>query len=140
MGRDRHPGALLRPRGGAQRVLLVWRDLPLAGRAFDDAGLDAGIADALSDLADVDLGDFLNRALLEVCGVAEADTVPLSSLTADSSSIVADRVSVGFVTVRRSAREVTPSGTRGLVLNWGHSEDFSLASMVRPENELRGEV
>jgi hypothetical protein len=32
----------------------------------------------------------------EVCGVAEADTVPPSLLTADSSSTVDDRVSVGF--------------------------------------------
>ena len=54
----------------------------------------------------------------EVWSVAEADTVPPCLLfAADSSSIAEDSVSVGFVIIRLSAREVTPSVTRELVLN-----------------------
>jgi hypothetical protein len=75
-----------------------------------------------------------------VWGVAEADTVPLCLLMVESSSRVDEIVKVGVVTVRLSARRVAPSGTRGLARNWGHSEDFSLESRVRPENELRGDV
>jgi hypothetical protein len=50
--------------------------------------------------------------------VAEADTVPPCLLfAADSSSIAEDSVSIRFMTIRLSAREVTPSVTCKLVLN-----------------------
>jgi hypothetical protein len=45
-------------------------------------------------------------------------------------------VRVGFVTVRRSFRELKPSGPRGLLANCGHSDGFS----PRPAKEPRGEV
>src|SRR5579862_8216570 len=68
---DWHAGAFLRASGGAQGILLVGRYIVLAGGAFDDAGLDPGIGDALGDFADIDLGDFFHRALFEISGVAE---------------------------------------------------------------------
>ena len=65
----------------------------------------------------------------------EAETDPLSLLTAESSSRVDERVEVGLVILR--LRKPRPPGTRGLALNWGHSEDLSPA---RPEKEPRGET
>src|SRR5260370_40926398 len=52
MGGDRRSGGFVRARRGPQAHLLVLRDLPLTGRALDDAGFDSRVADALVDLAD----------------------------------------------------------------------------------------
>lgn len=78
---------------------------------------------------------------LETCcksGVTEAETV-FPSLPLGLSP-GAERVRFGLVTVRLSDREVIPSGPRGALVNWGHSEDFSRASSVRFAKWVRGEV
>ena len=58
---DRRPGREVRGRGGAQHELLVGRDLVRAGRNLDDAGPDAGRADALGQLVDEEVGHLLHR-------------------------------------------------------------------------------
>ena len=50
----------------AQAFLLVLGDMILAGRAFDEAGLDSGLADAFGQFGDVNVGYFVDRALLEI--------------------------------------------------------------------------
>src|SRR6204780_3944916 len=71
MRRDGSAGRLVRARGGAEAHLFVLSDLAFAGRALDDAGLDAGVADAAVNLADIDRRDVVDAPLLEVRGVAE---------------------------------------------------------------------
>src|SRR5271154_280030 len=71
MRRDRRAGRLMRARSSPQAHIFVLRDLALAGRALDDAGFDAGVADALVDLADIDRRDVVDAPLLEVRGVAQ---------------------------------------------------------------------
>src|SRR6202521_3776435 len=66
MRRDRRAGRLMRARRRPQAHLLILRDLPLAGRALDDARLDAGVADPLVDLTDIHGRDIVDRPLLEV--------------------------------------------------------------------------
>lgn len=56
------------------------------------------------------------------------------------SSAGTDRVKLGFVTVRRSVLGAEPSGPRGLLVNWGHSEDFSLESRPLFAKCVRGDV
>jgi hypothetical protein len=66
------------------------------------------------------------------CGVA----APPPRVVADKSIGEDVSVKVGLVTVRRSLRELKPSGTRGLLENCGHSECLSPLA----ENEFRGDV
>src|SRR5580692_7586060 len=71
MRRNGSAGRLVRARGGAQAHLFVLGDLALARRALDDAGFDAGVADAAVILADIERRDVVDAPLLEVGGVAE---------------------------------------------------------------------
>src|SRR5580704_9149726 len=71
MRRDGRAGRLVRARGGSEAHLFVLGDLAFAGRALDDAGFDAGVADAAVNLADIDRRDVVDAPLLEVGGVAE---------------------------------------------------------------------
>src|ERR1700733_4111267 len=64
-------GRLMRARGGSKAHLFVLGDLAFPGRALDDAGFDASIADAAVNLVDLDRRDVLDAPLLEVGGVAE---------------------------------------------------------------------
>src|SRR5580698_8927939 len=64
-------GRLMRARGGSKAHLFVLGDLAFAGRALDDAGFDASIADAAVNLVDIDRRDVVDAPLLEVGGVAE---------------------------------------------------------------------
>ena len=59
---DRHPGAFVRLGHGAQHPLDAGGDARLVGRAFEDPGLDAGVGDALLDVADEHLGHDLRAA------------------------------------------------------------------------------
>jgi hypothetical protein len=73
------------------------------------------------------------RDACECCPACRVDIPPtrVDELTGEEVN-----VNVGPVTVRRSLRELNPSGTRGLLENCGHSECLS----PLPENEFRGDV
>ena len=58
-------------------------------------------------------------------GVADADTTPASFIPCNGT--------LGLVTLRRSLRDESPSGARGLLGKGGHSDDFSRGSADREE-------
>jgi hypothetical protein len=96
----------MRASGGAQTLLLVGRNLPLAGGALDDPGLDSGVADALRDLGGIDLRDFIHAALLEVRRVAQVFLVQPGG---------ADDADTGRVRDLRHKAHVTPDIHRAWV-------------------------
>src|SRR5579872_567587 len=61
----------MRAGGGAQALLFVLGYLVLGGRALDYAGLHASAGNSLGKLGHIDVGYLADRALLEVCRVAE---------------------------------------------------------------------
>ena len=64
VGGDRHPGAFVRLGDRTQHPLDARRDAGLVGSALEDAGLDAGVGDALLDIADEHVGHDLRAAHL----------------------------------------------------------------------------
>ncbi len=62
VGGDRHPGALMRLSDGSQHPLDAGGDAGLVGGALEDSGLDAGVGDALLDVADEHVGHDLRAA------------------------------------------------------------------------------
>ena len=64
VGGDRHPGPLVRLGDRAQHSLHTGGDARFVGGALEDPGLDAGVGDALLDVADEHVGHDLRAAEL----------------------------------------------------------------------------
>jgi hypothetical protein len=102
----------------------------VAGRPKGVVGTERVVVDRLSNRPGGEPRRDNDPANCEICGgsttngVEEADILPARVLTEKSSGVV-EIVRLGFVTVRLSVLEASPSGPRELPLKWGHSADFS---------------